>query len=45
MMNYVDKNQSGTIDFDEFIEMMTAKMSHKDTPEDLRKIFDLCLFK
>jgi len=26
MMNDIDKNQSGTIDFDEFIEMMTAKM-------------------
>ena len=40
-MNDIDKNQSGTIDFDEFIEMMTAKMSDKDTPEDLRKVFDL----
>ena len=41
MMNDIDKNQSGTIDFDEFIEMMTAKMTDKDTPEDLRKVFDL----
>ena len=41
MMNDIDKNQSGTIDFDEFIEMMIAKMSDKDTPEDLRKVFDL----
>ena len=41
MINDIDKNQSGTIDFDEFIEMMTAKMSDKDTPEDLRKVFDL----
>ena len=41
MMNDIDKNQSGTIDFDEFIQMMTAKMSDKDTPEDLRKVFDL----
>ena len=41
MMNDIDRNQSGTIDFDEFIEMMTAKMSDKDTPEDLRKVFDL----
>ena len=36
-----DTDHSGTIDFDEFIEMMTAKMSDKDTPEDLRKVFDL----
>ena len=41
MMNDIDKNQSGTIDFDEFIEMIIAKMSDKDTPEDLRKVFDL----
>ena len=41
MMNDIDKNQSGTIDFDEFIQMMTAKMSDKDTPEDLRKVFYL----
>ena len=41
MMNDIDKNQSGTIDFDEFIDMMTAKMSDKDAPKDLRKVFDL----
>ena len=41
MMNDIDKNQSGTIDFNEFIELMTAKFSDKDTPEDLRKVFDL----
>ena len=41
MMNDIDKNQSGTIDFNEFIELMTAKMTDKDTPEDLRKVFDL----
>ena len=41
MMNDIDKNQSGTIDFDEFIEMMTAKMSDKDTREDLEKVFQL----
>ena len=40
-MNDIDKNQSGTIDFNEFIELMTAKFSDKDTPEDLRKVFDL----
>ena len=42
MMNDIDKNQSGTIDFDEFIEMMTAKMSDKDTPEDfiVKEILD-----
>ena len=43
MMNDIDRNQSGTIDFDEFIEMMTAKMSDKDTREDLEKVFELFL--
>ena len=37
----IDKNQSGTINFDQFIEMMTTKMSDKDAPEDLRKVLDL----
>ena len=43
MINDIDKNQSGTIDFDELIDMMTAKMSDKDTREDLKKVFDLFL--
>ena len=43
MINDIDKNQSGTIDFDEFIDMMTAKMSDKDTREDHKKVFDLFL--
>ena len=41
MINDIDRNSSGTIDFNEFIEMMTAKISDKDTPEDLKKVFDL----
>ena len=41
MINDIDKNNSGTIDFDEFIEMMTAKVSDKDTREELKKVFDL----
>ena len=40
-MNDIGKNQSGTINFDQFIEMMSAKISDKDAPEDLRKVFDL----
>ena len=40
MMNDIDRIESGTIDFDKFIEMIIAKLSDKDTPEDLRKIFD-----
>ena len=40
-MNDIDKNQSGRIEFYEFLQMMTAKMSDKYTPEGLRKVFYL----
>ena len=40
MLSDIDKNGNANIDFDEFIEMMTAKMSDKDTREDLEKVFD-----
>ena len=39
MMNDIEKNQSRTIDFDEFIEIMTAKTLEKDNPEGLIKVF------
>lgn len=32
---------SGTIDFSEFLEMMTAKMSEKDSREEILKAFRL----
>ena len=35
MLADIDKNGDANIDFDEFINMMTAKMSDKDTREDL----------
>ena len=41
MLADIDKNGNANIDFDEFIEMMTAKMSDKDTREDLEKVFEL----
>jgi Ca2+-binding EF-hand superfamily protein len=43
MMADLDKDGSGKIDFDEFINMMTAKMSDRDTREDLQKVFRLFL--
>ena len=43
MMTDLDKDGSGKIDFDEFISMMTAKMSDRDTREDLEKVFRLFL--
>jgi Ca2+-binding EF-hand superfamily protein len=41
MIADIDKDGSGTIDFDEFLDMMTAKMSDKDTREDILKVFNL----
>jgi centrin-1 len=43
MMADLDKDNSGQIDFEEFIDMMTAKMSDRDTREDLQKVFQLFL--
>ena len=41
MIADIDKDNSGTIDFEEFLDMMTAKMSDKDTREDIQKVFNL----
>eukprot|EP00515_Schizochytrium_aggregatum_P000128 CAMPEP_0202035478 /NCGR_PEP_ID=MMETSP0962-20130828/902_1 /ASSEMBLY_ACC=CAM_ASM_000488 /TAXON_ID=4773 /ORGANISM="Schizochytrium aggregatum, Strain ATCC28209" /LENGTH=166 /DNA_ID=CAMNT_0048599489 /DNA_START=67 /DNA_END=567 /DNA_ORIENTATION=+ len=41
MIGDIDKDGSGSIDFDEFLDMMTAKMSDKDSMEDIRKVFNL----
>ena len=37
----IDKDGSGSIEFDEFLDMMTHKMSDKDTDEDIMKVFNL----
>merc|ERR1711976_653243 len=41
MISDIDKDGSGTIDFNEFLEMMTAKMSEKDSREEMLKAFRL----
>jgi centrin-1 len=41
MVSDLDKDGSGAIDFDEFLDMMTARMSDKDTKEDIGKVFRL----
>ena len=41
MIADIDKDGNGSIDFDEFLDMMTAKMSDKDTKEDIQKVFNL----
>ena len=46
LINEVDRSDkerdvSGTIDFKEFLEIMTMKMSEKDNPDEINKAFDL----
>jgi centrin-1 len=41
MVSDLDKDGSGAIDFDEFLDMMTARMSDKDTKDDISKVFRL----
>lgn len=38
MIGDIDKDGSGNIDFDEFLDMMTAKMSDKDSRDDIMKV-------
>ncbi len=41
MISDIDKDGNGTIDFSEFLDMMTAKMSEKDSREEILKAFRL----
>ncbi|XP_020773258.1 uncharacterized protein cetn4 [Boleophthalmus pectinirostris] len=41
MIADIDKEGSGTINFDDFLNMMTAKMSEKDSKEEILKAFRL----
>merc|ERR1719464_1575156 len=41
MIDDIDKDGSGAIDFNEFLEMMTQKMSEKDSREEILKAFRL----
>jgi centrin-1 len=41
MINDIDKNGTGDIDFEEFLDLMTVKLGDSDTPEDVKKVFDL----
>ena len=44
MIADIDKDGSGTIDFDEFLTMMTAKMGERDSKEEILKVQPcLCL--
>ncbi|KAJ3194016.1 hypothetical protein HK101_003652 [Irineochytrium annulatum] len=41
MIGEIDRTGSGTIDFNEFLELMTAKMAEKDSREEIHKAFRL----
>merc|ERR1712061_455646 len=41
MITDLDKNKNNNIDFEEFLDMMTARMSDRDTREDINKVFRL----
>jgi len=41
MISDLDADGSGAIDFKEFLDMMTARMSDRDSREDIEKVFKL----
>jgi Ca2+-binding EF-hand superfamily protein len=41
MISDIDNDGNGSIEFSEFLEMMTGKMGEKDTREDIEKVFKL----
>ena len=41
MISDLDADGSGQIDFEEFIRLMTARISEKDSRDDVRKVFTL----
>merc|ERR1712072_179090 len=41
MVSDVENDGNGTIEFAEFLEMMTGKMGEKDSREDIEKVFKL----
>jgi Ca2+-binding EF-hand superfamily protein len=41
MISDIDKDKNGNIDFEEFLDMMTAKMSDSDSRADIQKVFGL----
>eukprot|EP01138_Halocafeteria_seosinensis_P008849 gb/GECG01009045.1/.p1 GENE.gb/GECG01009045.1/~~gb/GECG01009045.1/.p1 ORF type:complete len:182 (+),score=34.94 gb/GECG01009045.1/:1-546(+) len=41
MISDIDKDGNGSIEFDEFLDMMTAKMSDRDSRESIMNVFHL----
>jgi len=43
MINEVDADGNGTIDFPEFLTMMARKMKDTDSEEEIKEAFKVCL--
>lgn len=41
MIKDIDRDESGEIDFDEFLHLMTSRLAGSDSKEDIQKIFEL----
>ena len=41
MISDLDRNRSESIEFEGFLDMMTARMSDKDSRDDISKVFRL----
>ena len=41
MISEIDKEGTGTLDFNDFLSLMTSKMSEKDSKEEILKAFRL----
>eukprot|EP01006_Ploeotia_vitrea_P009654 TRINITY_DN23455_c0_g1_i1.p2 TRINITY_DN23455_c0_g1~~TRINITY_DN23455_c0_g1_i1.p2 ORF type:complete len:208 (-),score=94.54 TRINITY_DN23455_c0_g1_i1:64-633(-) len=41
MLASIDKDASGEIEFDEFLQLMTGKMGERDSEEEIMKVFSL----
>ena len=41
MLDEYDDHPDSKIDFSEFLDLMTAKMSENDTKDDIKKVFKL----
>ena len=41
MIQDIDKDGDGDVNFDEFLEMMTSRLAGSDTKEDIQKLFEL----
>jgi len=41
MLSDIDKDANGQINFDEFCQMMSGKMSSRDSAEEIQKVFQL----